>query len=201
MIQLSKPYVAFALYATEPRLTQKNRDSIQIYELAAVKIDHGKMVQLFSTFIDIGEQVDDSLSSCTGFYSEHTIGAPTIEEAIVQFRHFIQDCPLFPPNPFVAEILKLVAKRCKHEIRNPIIRSYLFRDVYCNAMLASWDDYEAMKGELGYMNMRDDALGLAIVNAALFLKAAGIANDDTEPFFDEKADHIKISIFETDTDD
>lgn len=54
MIDLSKTYLSFALYPTEPTLNKWNCDTLKIYELAAVKIKEGKMVELLSTFLDIG---------------------------------------------------------------------------------------------------------------------------------------------------
>lgn len=183
MIDLSKTYAAFALYATEPVLTEKNGGEVEIYELAAVKIKDGKPAELFSTFIDAGKGGEEFLFFGTGVFPEHMTGAPNPSEAFARFKDFIGDGYLFPPNPSVAKLLKHVAKRHGEEIKNKVIRSYLFGDIYRDAMLCPWESFADMKGELGYTDMRDDAFGIAIVYAKLFIDAAVYANGDDEQFF------------------
>lgn len=65
--------------------------SSQICEIAAVKWNHGKIVDKYSTLINPGHKMSDFIISIHGITNEMVLNAPKIEQKIFEFENFIKD--------------------------------------------------------------------------------------------------------------
>ena len=74
--------------------TGLNSDIDQIIELGAVKIEHGNIVEKFSTFVKPTVEIPYEVSELTHITNEMVEDAPPIEQVIKQFYEFSKDCVL-----------------------------------------------------------------------------------------------------------
>lgn len=74
--------------------TGLNSDIDQIIELGAVKIEHGNIVEKFSTFVKPTIEIPPEVSELTHITNDMVEDAPPIEQVIKQFYEFSKDCVL-----------------------------------------------------------------------------------------------------------
>lgn len=78
----------------------------EIIEIAAVKIEHGKIKGHYHSFVSIDEinadQIDFDDIPSKSFYAsaQHLIGAPSFNEVAERIRKYTEDCILIVRNPF-----------------------------------------------------------------------------------------------------
>lgn len=74
--------------------TGLNPDLDQIIELGAVKIEHGNIIEKFSTFVKPTIEIPYEVSELTHITNDMLEDAPPIEHVIKQFYEFSKDCVL-----------------------------------------------------------------------------------------------------------
>ncbi len=78
--------------------TGTNAEMDKIIEVAAIKIENGKIVGEFCSFVDPGRSLTDEIIAITGITDKDLDGAPKIEEVIDKLKLFVQDYPLLAHN-------------------------------------------------------------------------------------------------------
>lgn len=66
----------------------------QIIEIGAVRVEHGRVVDEFETFVNPYRQLDERIVGLTGITDEDLAGAPGIGEAMEAFLRFAGELPL-----------------------------------------------------------------------------------------------------------
>lgn len=70
----------------------------KIIEIGAVKVEGGKIVDRYSTFVNPQRPIPYQITQLTSITDDMVIGAPTIETILPQFLEFIGDAPLVAHN-------------------------------------------------------------------------------------------------------
>lgn len=69
-----------------------------IIEVGAVKIEHGKIIEKFSSFVSCYEKLSEVVIKLKGIINEELNGAPTIDKVLKDFYDFSQNCILVAHN-------------------------------------------------------------------------------------------------------
>ena len=86
-------FVAFDLETTG--LSSKTD---RIIEIGAVRMENGREVERFQTFVHPGQKLDRKIVELTGITDEMLKDAPNIEQVLPQFLEFVGDCVLVAHN-------------------------------------------------------------------------------------------------------
>ncbi|MEX1376367.1 MAG: PolC-type DNA polymerase III [Eubacteriales bacterium] len=87
-------------------------DSNVIIEIGAVKIENGKIIDTFSTFVDPKRSIPQEVQKLTGISNSMVAGAPAEDEAVPKFIEFAQGSVLAAHNAeFDMGFLKAACKR------------------------------------------------------------------------------------------
>ena len=90
---LDSPFVVFDLETTGFS-ANKNK----IIEIGAVKVEHGRITEKFSTFVNPKEPIPYRIQKLTSITDADVIEAPAIEEILPQFLEFSKDCVMVAHN-------------------------------------------------------------------------------------------------------
>lgn len=77
---------------------KEGHDDAEISRIDATKIENGKIVETFSTYVFCEKKIDDVISRITGINNDMLIGAPKCETALKQFVEFAGDYELHARN-------------------------------------------------------------------------------------------------------
>lgn len=138
------------------------------FEIAAVKIKNNKIVKIFHTFVSV--PLDYFLNEHFGVYNEQLIGAPTLEKAIFKLQKFIGNSVLIPFYISNERALKKYLPNYSNYSILPttdIIENY--KKYWGIDEFNFQTNWENVKEIVDCVNIRNDALGEAIVIAKLFI--------------------------------
>lgn len=94
----------------------------RIIEIGAVKINHGTVVDRFSTFVNPEVPIPFEIEKLTGIHDDMVINAPLIDEVLPQFISFCQDTVLVAHNAnFDMSFILENAKKIGYDVDNTYI--------------------------------------------------------------------------------
>lgn len=93
LIDMQETYVVFDLETTG--LKAQHAD---IIEIGAVKIEHGRIVDRFQTFVNGGVLIPPNITKLTGITNAMIADAPSAREVLEQFSLFVKGCCLVAHN-------------------------------------------------------------------------------------------------------
>lgn len=105
---LDETYVVFDL-----ETTGFSPNTNQIIEIGAVKVEQGKIVDRFSTFVNPKVPIPFRIENLTSITDDMVSGAPAIEEILPQFMEFIKGCVLVAHNAVFD--VSFMAKNCERQ--------------------------------------------------------------------------------------
>ncbi|MDR1905661.1 MAG: 3'-5' exonuclease, partial [Clostridiales bacterium] len=115
-IFMNKDFVVF-----DCETTGLDRQSDKIIELAAVKIKSGIIREVFSTFVNPGEDISAEITKLTSITNGDLAGAPKIEDVFHDFYKFIKGCALVAHNiEFDMGFIRRAAEQTRYKIDNDI---------------------------------------------------------------------------------
>ncbi|MEI7027293.1 PolC-type DNA polymerase III [Paenibacillus sp. y28] len=111
-------YVVFDIETTGLSVT-----SNKIIELAGVKMQDGKIIEEFGTFVDPNEKIPYHITQLTNITDEMVQGAPQLEEVLPQFLEFVKGSILVAHNAnFDMGFIQASCRRLGHpELENPVL--------------------------------------------------------------------------------
>ncbi|MFW5998166.1 MAG: PolC-type DNA polymerase III [Bacillota bacterium] len=93
--------------------TGLNAQTEEIIEIGAVKLQDGKIIDNFSSFIKPNKDIPKKITEITGITEDMVKGSPGKEEVLTDFKDFIQDCVLVAHNAdFDYSFLRNNFKKC-----------------------------------------------------------------------------------------
>ena len=98
----------------------------RITEIGAVRIENGKITDVFNTFADPGMPIPSKIVQLTGITDEMVRGAPSQSEAVQAFLQFAGDLPLIAHNAhgFDIRFIRIAAKNAGIPFENTYIDTY-----------------------------------------------------------------------------
>lgn len=181
-------FVTIDGYYTEIE-TKKNKQEVHlnfpaIIEMAAVKIENGKIVDHYSTFVGIDGcnandlKFEEESPELYGITAEHLIGAPSFYDASVRLFEFIRGCAL-------------ITKFSKNDSRNQLhlIKRYMEPAgyVFNNPVLSLNNIITAIQIKDNLSEFTDEKTGLDYFKIALEL-------ENKESFADMVANYLDIDL-------
>ena len=114
---------SFVVFDTET--TGLNTQMDKLIEISAVRVENGKITEVFDTFVDPAMPIPAKVVELTGINDGMVAGAPDPDTALKQFLKFAGDRVLVAHNAhgFDIPILQAAARRAGVEFRNPYIDS------------------------------------------------------------------------------
>lgn len=118
MSVIPKSFIAFDLETTG------FAPPCRIIEIGAVKVVNGKIVDQYQSFVNPCCIIPANITRLTGIEQGMVCGAPTIEEVLPQFMHFIENYPLAAHNAsFDMKFINHEARKLGLPLSNKIIDS------------------------------------------------------------------------------
>jgi len=148
----------------------------EIIEFGAVKIEKGKIVDRFSSFVRPLSAIPEEITKLTSITNEMVAEAPTIEEALPQFMEFIGDALLIAHNAnFDTGFVRAAAERQGIAFENPyldtvIISRYVNPSLKNHKLNTIADDYGF--GDFNHHRAVDDAEVLAKIYTEMLARLA-----------------------------
>jgi DNA polymerase III subunit epsilon len=84
-------YMVESFISIDLETTGLNPKTDKIIEIGAVKINRGKVVDTFATYINPGRKLPSCITEITGIRETDLAEAPTIKDMIASFHHFLGD--------------------------------------------------------------------------------------------------------------
>ena len=111
----------FVVFDIETTGLSKENESIT--EIGAVKVQDGKIIDRFSTFVNPERPIPSEITKLTGITDEMVADAPVITEILPKFLEFCRDAVLVAHNAnFDTGFIRLNAERkCGIEVKNTIL--------------------------------------------------------------------------------
>jgi DNA polymerase-3 subunit alpha (Gram-positive type) len=110
----------FVVFDIETTGLNPTKDGIT--EIGAVKIEDGKIVDTFSTFVDPGMPIPEHITKLTGITDAMVAGAPGISQAVGDFLDFAGGLPVVAHNAsFDTGFIRYRARQCGREMNNVIV--------------------------------------------------------------------------------
>lgn len=104
---IDSSYVVFDIETTGLSAEKNN-----ITEIGAVKVENGKIVDTWSSFVNPGEKIPPNIVELTGITDEMVAKAPKINEIIGDFLKFCENCVMVAHNAkFDVGFIKTVCRR------------------------------------------------------------------------------------------
>lgn len=85
----------------------------QIIEIGAVKVEEGKIISRFSTFVDPKVPIPFKIEELTGIRDDMVLGAPAIEEALPEFLAFCEGAIMVAHN--AGFDMSFISKNCERQ--------------------------------------------------------------------------------------
>ena len=139
----------------------------RITEIGAVKVENGKVIDVFNTFVDPETHIPENITELTGITDEMVKGAPDCKTALQMFFDFIGDDILVAHNAnFDTSFVRAAARRYKLPFENTYIDT-LALSRYINPTLKRHTldaiaDYYRL-GDFNHHRASDDAEMLAFI--------------------------------------
>jgi DNA polymerase-3 subunit alpha (Gram-positive type) len=115
----------FVVFDIETTGLIASRDGIT--EIGAVKVENGKVIDNFSTFVNPGMPIPESITKLTGITDAMVAGAPGIDQAIGEFLDFVGGLPVVAHNAsFDTGFIKYSARQSGREFNNMILDTLQF---------------------------------------------------------------------------
>ncbi len=171
----------------------------KLTEIGAVKIENGKVIDRFNTFVDPGEHIPEKITELTGITDEMVKGAPSEREAVEKFLAFAEDDILIAHNAgFDMSFIRRVCDENKMAVKNTYLDTVAMSR-YANPELSKHKldvlaEYYKL-GEFNHHRACDDAEMLAMIFFAMTdkLKKEGVHGiADMNQAMSEKADPLKL---------
>lgn len=96
MLSLNKCVTDYTIFDLET--TGLSPDTDAVIEISALKVVNGEIIEEFSTLVNPEEHIPYSVSSITGIMDDMVKDAPTMDDAVKQFKSFIGDYVLLGHN-------------------------------------------------------------------------------------------------------
>lgn len=114
---LDDTYVVFDL-----ETTGLNTNTDKIIEIGAVKVQQGKIIDRYSTFVNPGEHISEKISKLTGIYDDMVENYPGEDAILPEFIEFIGDSVMVAHNAgFDTAFVKRFAKENSIVLDNTIV--------------------------------------------------------------------------------
>jgi len=103
--------------------TGLSRETESITEIGAVKLQDGKIVDRFSTFVNPEKPISDEITKLTGITDEMVADAPVIQDILPEFLDFCKDAVMVAHNAnFDMGFIRVNAERkCGIEVKNTVL--------------------------------------------------------------------------------
>ena len=103
--------------------TGLSREVENITEIGAVKVQGGKIVDRFSTFVNPEKPISDEITKLTGITDEMVADAPLIQDVLPEFMAFCGDAVMVAHNAsFDMGFIRTKAeKKCNMDIKNTVL--------------------------------------------------------------------------------
>ncbi len=112
---------AFVVFDIET--TGLSKETEMITEIGAVKLQNGKIIDRFSTFVNPQKPISEEITKLTGITNEMVADAPKIQEVLPNFLEFARDTILVAHNAsFDTGFIRVAAERyCNLEVDNTVL--------------------------------------------------------------------------------
>uniref|UniRef100_UPI00271469DE PolC-type DNA polymerase III n=1 Tax=Anaerotignum sp. TaxID=2039241 RepID=UPI00271469DE len=103
--------------------TGLSKETEMITEIGAVKVQNGKIIDRFSTFVNPGKSISEEITKLTGITDEMVSTASKIQEVLPTFLEFANDAVLVAHNAgFDMGFIRMAAERyCNLEVENTVL--------------------------------------------------------------------------------
>ena len=158
---MPEQYVVFDLETTG--LSPKKAE---IIEIGAVRVNCGKIVEKFQTYVKPYGRIPQMITELTGITEAMTKDAPCIEDALPEFLSFIGDDVLFAHNSsfdcrFIGTACLLLGYDPKNEVRDSLVLAKKYITDSANHKL------ETLKNYLGIARRSHNAVDDCLVTFAV----------------------------------
>ncbi len=174
---LKSTYVVFDLETTG--FNAGGEDSI--IEIGAVKICNGEIIDRYDQLVDPKKEISQRITNVTSITNDMLVGKPTEEEAVKEFKEWIEDLPMVAHNAkFDTSFIEMAYKKYNlGEFTNPVIDTLeLSRTMDNNyarhSLSALVKRYNIPFDEESHHRADYDAEGTALVFAKMLNKLSGM---------------------------